>query len=207
RAAVGGAADRGGVAADVQLAGGAIPDRAGQARYLLHGRLAGSGRPHRRGAQGVRGQGVVLAVLVAGTDVGRAAAVCADRGRWGGERCGGGGGGGVGGGRHACSSFSDADRCTMDKECPIWLPAGQVLIVGSHSLPVDTHRSLPFDVAATLDQTPPPIDPVGTENQVCSTWPVCWSSSTTLPRASGRSQPDARPTYTWPPTTVGEAQL
>src|SRR5262249_15755827 len=61
---------------------------------------------------------------------------------------------------HACSSFSDADRCTMDNECPIWLPAGQTLTVGSHSLPVDTHRSLPFDVAATLDHTPPPIHPL-----------------------------------------------
>src|SRR5712692_5367756 len=109
--------------------------------------------------------------------------------------------------RHACRNFSDGDRCTIDRECPILLPAGQVLIVGSHSLPVDTHRSLPLDDAATLDQTPPPIDPAGTAYQVCSTTPVCWSSSTTPPRLSGWSQPDAKPTYTWPPTTVGDDQL
>ena len=95
---------------------------------------------------------------------------------------------------HACSSFSDEDRCTIDSECPILLPAGHVLIVGSHSLPVDTHTSVPADEAATLDQTLPPIDPAGTVYQVCSTWPVCWSSSTTPPRISGSSHSDARPT-------------
>ena len=66
--------------------------------------------------------------------------------------------------------------------------------MGSHSLPVDTQRSLPVDEAATLDQTLPPIDPAGTVYQVCSTWPVCWSSSTTPPRISGLSQPDDKPT-------------
>lgn len=94
----------------------------------------------------------------------------------------------------ACSSFSDEDRCTIDRECPILLPDGQVLIVGSHSLPVDTHRSLPVEEAVTVDHTLPPIDPAGTEYQVCSTRPVCWSSSTTPPRISGLSQPEARPT-------------
>ena len=74
------------------------------------------------------------------------------------------------------------------------LPEGQVLIVGSHSLPVDTHTSLPFDDAATLDQTLPPIDPAGTVCQVFSTCPVCWSSSTTPPRISGLSQADDKPT-------------
>src|SRR5712671_6866517 len=82
--------------------------------------------------------------------------------------------------RHAC-------RNLIDRECPILLPAGQVLIVGSHSLPVDTHTSLPVDDAAALDQTLPPIDPADTECQVCSTWPECWSSSTTPPRMRGMS--------------------
>ena len=59
---------------------------------------------------------------------------------------------------------------------------------------VDAHTSLPLGDAATLDQTLPPIDPAGTEYQVCSTWPVCWSNSTTPPRISGMSQPEDRPT-------------
>ena len=67
-------------------------------------------------------------------------------------------------------------------------------MVGSHSFPVDTHTSLPVDETAALDQTLPPIDPAGTVYQVCSTWPVCWSSSTSPPRMSGLSQLDARPT-------------
>jgi len=82
----------------------------------------------------------------------------------------------------------------MDSELPILLPAGQVFTVGSHSFPVDTQTSLPVDEAAMLDQTVPPIDPFGTVNQVCSTWPVCWSSSTTPPRMSGSSQFEASPT-------------
>ncbi len=97
-------------------------------------------------------------------------------------------------GWNAWSSASDEDRCTIEREFPIWLPAGQVLMVGSHSLPVDTQRSLPLADAATLVQMLPPIDPAGTVNQVCSTWPVCWLSSTTPPPISGLSQPDARPT-------------
>src|SRR5215472_828233 len=95
---------------------------------------------------------------------------------------------------HACSSVSDADRCTIDSEWPILLPGGHVLIVGSHSLPVDTQTSLPLAVAAALDQMLPPSDPLGTVCQVCSTWPVCWPSSTSPPRISGMSQLDARPT-------------
>ena len=67
-------------------------------------------------------------------------------------------------------------------------------MVGSHSFPVDTQTSLPVDETATLDQMLPPTDPAGTVCQVCSTWPVCWSSSTTPPRISGLSQFDARPT-------------
>src|SRR5207248_685799 len=90
--------------------------------------------------------------------------------------------------------YSVPDRCAMDSEFPILLPAGQLFTVGSHSFPVDTHTSLSVDEAATLDQTAPPIDPFGTVNQVCSTWPVCWSSSTTPPRMSGSSQFDASPT-------------
>jgi len=74
------------------------------------------------------------------------------------------------------------------------LPGGQVSATGKHSLPVDTHTSLPAGDTATLDQTLPPIDPAGTEYQVCSTCPVCWSSSTTPPRISGLSHPDDSPT-------------
>src|SRR5258708_13813983 len=95
---------------------------------------------------------------------------------------------------HACSSLSDPDRCTMDSECPILLPAGQVLMVGSHSLPVDTQTSLPVDETATLDQTLPAMDPAGIVCQVCSTLPVRWSSSSTPPRMSGLAQFDDRPT-------------
>src|ERR1700722_9765887 len=91
----------------------------------------------------------------------------------------------------ACQAWSrpsEPDRCTMDSEFPILLPDGQVCTVGSHSFPVDTHTSLPVDEAATLDQTLPPIDPLGTVYQVCNTLPLCWSSSTTPPRICGMSQ-------------------
>src|SRR5215471_7307942 len=98
------------------------------------------------------------------------------------------------GARQACSRPSEPDRCTMDSEFPILLPTGQLLTVGSHSFPVVTHTSLSVDEAATLVQTAPPSDPFGTVNQVCSTWPVCWSSSTTPPRMSGSSQFEASPT-------------
>ena len=70
---------------------------------------------------------------------------------------------------HAWSSPSDEDRCTIERELPIWSPAGQVSTVGSHSLPVATQRSLPLDDAATLDQMLPPTDPAGTVFQVFST--------------------------------------
>src|SRR5438874_738717 len=100
----------------------------------------------------------------------------------------------VPGARQAWSRLSDPDRCTMDSELPILLPAGHVLTVGSHSFPVDTHTSLPVEETATLVQMLPPIDPAGTVNQVCSTLPVCWSSSTTPPRMSGSSQLADRPT-------------
>ena len=89
--------------------------------------------------------------------------------------------------------LSDDDRCTIDRAWPILLPGGQVSIVGSHSLPVDTHISLPLRVAAALDQMLPPTDPRGTVCQVCSTRPVCWLSSTRPPRISGVSQLDDRP--------------
>ena len=82
----------------------------------------------------------------------------------------------------------------MDSEFPILLPAGHVSTVGSHSFPVDTHTSLPVDDAKMLVQMLPPIDPVGTVYQVCSTVPACWSSSTTPPRISGASQLDDSPT-------------
>src|SRR6266567_1889148 len=94
----------------------------------------------------------------------------------------------------AWSRPSDGDRCTIDSEFPILLPAGQVLTVGPHSFPVDTQMSLAVDEAATLDQTAPPIDPFGTVNHVCRTWPVCSSSSTPPPRMSGSSRFDAGPT-------------
>src|SRR6185312_4049923 len=94
----------------------------------------------------------------------------------------------------ACSRRSDGERCTIDRECPILLPAGQVFTVGSHSFPVDTQTSLSVDETVTLVQMLPPIDPAGTVYQVCSTWPVCWSSSTTPPRMSGSSQFDDMPT-------------
>src|SRR5262245_19194621 len=100
----------------------------------------------------------------------------------------------VPGARQACSRPSDPDRCTMDSELPILLPAGQVFTAGSHSFPVDTQTSLPVDEAATLVQMLPPIDPAGPVYQVCSTLPACWSSSTTPPRISGSSQLDERPT-------------
>src|SRR5262245_25440439 len=93
----------------------------------------------------------------------------------------------------AWSRASDEDRCTMDSECPILLPGGQVFTVGSHSFPVAAHTSLPVDVATMLVQTVPPTDPLGTVNQVCSTLPVCWSSSTTPPRISGSSHWHASP--------------
>jgi hypothetical protein len=59
--------------------------------------------------------------------------------------------------------------CTIDSECPILLPDGQVLIDESHSLPVDAQTSLPLDDAAALDQMLPPTDPLGTVYHVCST--------------------------------------
>src|SRR5260370_32995339 len=90
----------------------------------------------------------------------------------------------------ACQAWSrpsDGDRCTMDSECPILLPAGHVLIVGSHSFPVATHTSLSVDAAATLHQTLPPRDPAGTAYQAWRTRPVCWSRSTNPPRITGPS--------------------
>jgi len=53
--------------------------------------------------------------------------------------------------------------------------------------------SFSFAEAAMLDQTLPPIEPLGTLCHVFKTEPVCWSSSTTPPRTSGVSQREASP--------------
>src|SRR2546421_630003 len=94
---------------------------------------------------------------------------------------------------HPCSRFRLPERWTIELESPTRSPLGQVLMVGSHSFPVDTHTFWPLDVAATLDHTLPPIEPLGTLCHVCTTAPVCWSSSTTPPWISGLSQREARP--------------
>src|SRR5689334_13100210 len=95
---------------------------------------------------------------------------------------------------HASSRASEPESRTIDSASLVWLPAGQVFTSGSHSLPVATHRLVPDPVAATDVHTLPPIEPSGTEYQVCSTAPVCWSISTTPPRTSGSSQKLEMPT-------------
>jgi len=60
---------------------------------------------------------------------------------------------------------------------------------------------------AGLVQTLPPIDPLGTDQWVCKRVPDDWSNSLIPPRINGLSHAEDMPMLTFPPTTVGEAQL